>query len=171
MPTMQIWSHRSTPISSSWFKLSGMWLYMAEISNQRHPNWSYQGPYLVPRTADYLPPLWSSADRWPYASGVCNVTGELWRLLHSWLTGHSLRDSSRPYPRSPHFPCGENADGSPSKISMILLMDAKTWMTSLIIMFAVRAICVQDSIFKMSSESPAGVFGQERGEISAFLYG
>ena len=35
-----------------------------------------------------------------------------------------------------------------SKIRMILLMDAKTWMTSLIIMFAVRHICVQDSIFK-----------------------
>ena len=33
-------------------------------------------------------------------------------------------------------------------------MDAKIWMTSLIIMFAVRPICVQDSIFKMSSESP-----------------
>ena len=41
-----------------------------------------------------------------------------------------------------------------SKIRMILLMDAKTRMTSLIIMFAVRPICVQDSIFKMSSESP-----------------
>ena len=41
-----------------------------------------------------------------------------------------------------------------SKIRMILLMDAKTWMTSLIIMFAVRPICLQDSIFKMSSESP-----------------
>ena len=97
MPTMQIWSHWSTPISSSWFKLSGMWLYMAEISicwNQRHPNWSYQDPYFVPRTADYLPPLWSSADHWPYASWVCNVTGESWRLLHSWLTGYSLRDSS-----------------------------------------------------------------------------
>ena len=42
-----------------------------------------------------------------------------------------------------------------SKICMILLMDAKIWMTSLIIMFAVRPICVQDSIFKMCSESPA----------------
>ena len=41
-----------------------------------------------------------------------------------------------------------------SEIRMILLMGAKTWMTSLIIMFAVRPICVQDSIFKMSSESP-----------------
>ena len=29
--TMQIWSHWSTSISSSWFKSSGMWLYMAEI--------------------------------------------------------------------------------------------------------------------------------------------
>ena len=41
-----------------------------------------------------------------------------------------------------------------SKIRMIWQMDAKTWMTSLIIMFAVRPICVQDSIFKTSSESP-----------------
>ena len=40
-----------------------------------------------------------------------------------------------------------------SKIRMILLMDAKTSMISLIIMFAVHPICVQDSIFKMSSES------------------
>ena len=41
-----------------------------------------------------------------------------------------------------------------SKICMILLMDTKIWMTSLIIMFVVRPICVQHSIFKMSSESP-----------------
>ena len=41
-----------------------------------------------------------------------------------------------------------------SKICMVLLMDAKIWMTSLIIMFAVRPTCVQDSLFKMSSESP-----------------
>ena len=41
-----------------------------------------------------------------------------------------------------------------SKIRLILLMDAKTWMTSLIIMFALCPICVQDYIFKMSSESP-----------------
>ena len=33
-------------------------------------------------------------------------------------------------------------------------MDAKIWMISLIIMFAVRPICVQDSIFKMSGASP-----------------
>ena len=45
-----------------------------------------------------------------------------------------------------------------SKIRMILLMDAKTWMTSLIIMFAVRPICVQDSICKISSESPVHFF-------------
>ena len=50
-----------------------------------------------------------------------------------------------------------------SKIHMILLMDAKTWMTSLIIMFAVRPICVQDSIFKMSSESPE--FGSDNGLV------
>ena len=44
-----------------------------------------------------------------------------------------------------------------SKIRMVLLMDSKIWMTSLIIMFAVRPTCVQDSLFKMSSESPVCV--------------
>ena len=44
-----------------------------------------------------------------------------------------------------------------SKIRMVLLMDAKIWMTSLMIMFAVRPTCVQDSLFKMSSESPVCV--------------
>ena len=37
----------------------------------------------------------------------------------------------------------------------VLPMDTKIWMISLILMFAVRPICVQDSIFKMSSTSPA----------------
>ena len=48
-----------------------------------HPtsNWPYQGhqiPYLVPRTVDWLPPLWSNTDHWPYAAGVCIVTGMSW---------------------------------------------------------------------------------------------
>ena len=45
-----------------------------------HPtsNWPYQGhqiPYLVPRTTDWLSPQWSNTDHWPYAAGVCTVTG------------------------------------------------------------------------------------------------
>ena len=44
-----------------------------------------------------------------------------------------------------------------SKIRMILMMDAKIWMVSLIIMFAVPPICAQDAIFKMSSMSPVWV--------------
>ena len=48
-----------------------------------HPtsNWPYQGhqiPYLVPRTANWLSPLWSNTDHWPYAAGVCIVTGMSW---------------------------------------------------------------------------------------------
>ena len=39
----------------------------------------------------------------------------------------------------------------------------KIWMTSLITMFAVRPICVQDSIFKMSSESPGRCSGNPQG--------
>ena len=48
-----------------------------------------------PRTADYLSPLWSNADHWPYAPGVCNVTGKSGRILHSWLIKYFLWDSSR----------------------------------------------------------------------------
>ena len=64
-----------------------------------HPtaNWPYQGhqiPYLVPRTADWLSPLWSNTDHWPYAPGVCIVTGMSWWILHSRLIECSLRDNS-----------------------------------------------------------------------------
>ena len=64
-----------------------------------HPttNWPYQGhqiPYLVPRTADWLSPLWSNTDHWPYAAGVCIVIGMSWWILHSWLVECSLRDNS-----------------------------------------------------------------------------
>ena len=64
-----------------------------------HPtaNWPYQGhqiPYLVPRTADWLSPLWSNTDHWPYAPGVFIVTGMSWRILHSRLIECSLRDNS-----------------------------------------------------------------------------
>ena len=64
-----------------------------------HPtsNWPYQGheiPYLVPRTANWLSPLWSNTDHWPYAAGVCIVTGMLWWILHSRLVECSLRDIS-----------------------------------------------------------------------------
>ena len=64
-----------------------------------HPtsNWPYQGhqiPYLVPRTADWLSPLWSNTDHWPYAAGVCTVTGKSWWILHSRLVESSLPDNS-----------------------------------------------------------------------------
>ena len=64
-----------------------------------HPtsNWPYQGhqiPYLVPRTANWLSPLWSNTDHWPYAAGVCIVTGMSWWILHSRLVECSLRDNS-----------------------------------------------------------------------------
>ena len=61
------------------------------------PNWPYQGhqiPYLVPRTTDWLSPLWSNTDHWPYAAGVCIVTGMSWWILHSRLVECSLRDNS-----------------------------------------------------------------------------
>ena len=64
-----------------------------------HPtsNWPYQGhqiPYLVPRTANWLSPLWSNTDHWSYAAGVCIVTGMSWWILHSRLVECSLRDNS-----------------------------------------------------------------------------
>ena len=65
-----------------------------------HPtlNWPYQGhqiPYLILRTTDWLSPLWSNTDHWPYAAGVCIVTGMSWWILHSRLVECSLRDNSR----------------------------------------------------------------------------
>ena len=64
-----------------------------------HPtsDWPYQGhqiPYLVPRTADWLSPLWSNTDHWPYAAGVCIVTGMSWWIRHSRLVECSLQDNS-----------------------------------------------------------------------------
>ena len=50
--------------------------------------------YLVPRTADWLSPLWSNTEHWPYAPGVCIVTGMSWWTLHSRLIECSLRDNS-----------------------------------------------------------------------------
>ena len=113
---MRIWSHWSNPISSSWFKSSGMWLYMVRLksveTNARateeisalnqsrggcnHPtsNWPKQGPYLGPSTPDYLSPLWSDIDHWPYAPGLYSVTGKSWRILHIWLIKYSLRNNS-----------------------------------------------------------------------------
>ena len=38
--------------------------------------------------------LWSNTDHWPYAAGVCIVTGMSWWILHSRLVECSLRDNS-----------------------------------------------------------------------------
>ena len=64
-----------------------------------HPtsNWPYQGhqvPYLVPRTADCLSPLWSNTEHWWYVPRVCSATGILWWMLHSWLIEYSFWDNS-----------------------------------------------------------------------------
>ena len=64
-----------------------------------HPtsNWPYKGhqiPYLVPRTADCLSPLWSNTYHWPYAPRVWSVAGMSWWILHSWLVEYSLPDNS-----------------------------------------------------------------------------
>ena len=64
-----------------------------------HPtsNWPYQShqiPYLVPRTTNWLSPLWSNTDYGPYAAGVCIVTGISWWILHSRIVECSLRDNS-----------------------------------------------------------------------------
>ena len=62
-----------------------------------HPtsNWPYKGhqiPNHVPRTANCLSPLWSNT--WPYAPGVCSVTGMSWWILHSWRIEYSLPENS-----------------------------------------------------------------------------
>ena len=61
----------------------------------QRPYKGHQVPHLVPRTTDYLSPLWSNTDHWPYSAGVCSVTGmSLW-ILHSWIIEYPLRDNSR----------------------------------------------------------------------------
>ena len=65
--------------------------------NHQTSNWPYQGyqiPHLVPRTTNWLSPLWSNTDHWPYAAGVCIVTGMTWWILQSRLIECSLRDNS-----------------------------------------------------------------------------
>ena len=65
--------------------------------NHRTSNWPYQGhqvPYLVPRSANWLSPLWPNIDHWPYTPGVCIVTGMSWWILHSRLIECSLQDNS-----------------------------------------------------------------------------
>ena len=59
------------------------------------PNKGHQVPYLVPRTTDYLSSLWSNINHWPYAPGVCSVTGMSSWILHCWLIEYPLRDNSR----------------------------------------------------------------------------
>ena len=66
-----------------------------EVVITRLPYQGHQIPYLVPRTADWLSPLWPNTDHWPYAAGVCTVTGMSWWILHSQLVECSLRDNSR----------------------------------------------------------------------------
>ena len=66
-------------------------------SNHPTSNWPYQGhqiPYLVPRTTNWMSPLWSSTDHWHYAAGVCIVTGMSWWILHSRHIECTLRDNS-----------------------------------------------------------------------------
>ena len=66
--------------------------------NHSTSNWPYQGhqvPYLVLRTADGLSALWLNTEHWPYAPGVCSVTGMSWVILHSWIIEYSLRDNSQ----------------------------------------------------------------------------
>ena len=84
-------------LSKQWW---GWWFETLSHPLWRHrnasnwPYWGHQGPYLVPKTTDYWSSLWSSADHWPYAPGVCSGIGKSWRILHSWLVEDSLRDSS-----------------------------------------------------------------------------
>ena len=66
-------------------------LTSGELAIPRPPN-----PISCPEdwTADWLSPLLSNTDHWPYAAGVCIVTEMSWWILHSRLVECSLRDNS-----------------------------------------------------------------------------
>ena len=71
-----------------------IWKHLTGVEEVVITSWPYQGhqvPYLVP---DGLPPLWSDTDHWPYAPGVCSVTGKSWWILHSRYIEYSLWDNS-----------------------------------------------------------------------------
>ena len=73
--------------------LNQSWRGCNHLTSNR-PYKGHQVPYLIPRTTDYLSPLWSNTDHWPYAPGVCSVTGMPWWILHSRLIEYPLRDNS-----------------------------------------------------------------------------
>ena len=65
-----------------------------------HPasNWLYQChkvPYLVPRTSEYLPPLWTYVDHWPHVLGRSSFAGNSGWILNSWLFEDPLWEGSR----------------------------------------------------------------------------
>ena len=77
--------------------------------------------------------------------------------LYSWARCQTMRDVT--YATS--FLMGWNQCSRwrrpVNKMRMFLQMDAKIWTISVVIMFAVRPICIQDSIFKKSNASPGNV--------------
>ena len=55
----------------------------------------HQGPYILSRgPPDYVSPLGSDTDYWPYAPGVCSVMGKSWPIIHSWLIEYSVGNNS-----------------------------------------------------------------------------
>ena len=55
----------------------------------------HQSPYLGPWTPNYLPPLWTDTDNWPYAPGLRSDTGKSWWIQHGWLIEYPLQNNSQ----------------------------------------------------------------------------
>ena len=89
----------------------------------------------------------------------------LWRRRHNVTSDHSCQIQKPNLPSSGPMTLTRQSQCSRlrrpiSKIRTILLIDAKIWMVSLIIMLAVHPISPQDAIFKMSSVSPESLWLQ-----------
>ena len=52
-------------------------------------------PISCPGDHQLLVTIVVNTDHWPYAPGVCSVTGMSWWILHSWLIEYPLWDNSR----------------------------------------------------------------------------
>ena len=92
---LTIWAISARHLLSHDFE-HGLWRYRYFLSkaNIWNANCSRTTAF-ISDTANWLSPLWSNFDHWPYAAWVCIVTGLSWWILHSGLVECSFRDNSR----------------------------------------------------------------------------
>ena len=97
MSTMQIWSHWSPPISSSWFKSSGMWLYMGETYISWNLHWDHRRNFSCDEyyTADSLNTLFETTPE----TCIVEFLWEAWFFYLIWTVGYSIQSLTWTIPK------------------------------------------------------------------------